>query len=260
MKKTVRLILYVYMAFIITSCRQEKILFYPEKLPVDYKFSFENDFEEYFIAVDTKTRLNVLLFRADSSKGLIFYLHGNAGSLKSWGELANVYLKYNYDFCVMDYRGFGKSEGDIENEEQLHNDVGIVYDSILAKYSEKDIVIIGYSIGTCPAARLASDNDPGLLILQAPYYSIPDLARHMFWIIPPFVVKYKLRTYEYIENVKCPVIIFHGDEDEVIYYRSSVKLQKHFKSGDMLITLKGQGHNGVNYNAEYQQELKELLK
>jgi pimeloyl-ACP methyl ester carboxylesterase len=236
------------------------VLFYPEKLPADYKFTFENDFEEYFIAVDSKTRISALLFRAEISKGLVFYLHGNAGSLKSWGKLAEVYLKYNYDFCVMDYRGFGKSEGEIENEKQLHNDVGIVYDTISSKYTEQNIVIIGYSIGTCPAARLASVNNPKLLILQAPYYSIPDLVTHMFWVVPPFLVKYKLRTYEYVENVKCPLIIFHGDEDDVIYYKSSIKLQKHFKPSDRLIKLEGQGHNGINYNSKFQEELKNLLK
>jgi len=246
--------------FSFCSCRQEKILFYPEKLSADYKFVFENEFQEMYFDVDDNIRINALLFRSDSSKGLVFYLHGNAGSLRSWGELADVYLKYNYDFFVLDYRGFGKSEGRIENESQLFNDIEIVYDSVAKMYSEDSIIVIGYSIGTCPAARLASVNSPRLLILQAPYYSLPDLARHMFWIIPSFVVKYKLRTYEYLEKTKCPVIVFHGDKDEVIYYKSSLKLQKHFKQGDKLITLKGQGHNEINHNVDFQEEMKKLLK
>lgn len=260
MKNTLILFIFVIIMIATTACRQERILFYPEKLPVDYKFVFDNKFEEMYISVDDNVRINALLFRCDSSKGLVFYLHGNAGSLKSWGELSDVYLQNNYDFFVLDYRGFGKSDGEIENENQLYNDIEIVYDSIAKMYSEKNIVIIGFSIGTCPAAQLASIKNSKLLILQAPYYSMPDLARHMFWVIPSFVVKYKLRTYEYLEKIKCPVIVFHGDEDDVIYYKSSLKLQKHFKQADKLITLKGQGHNGINHNLEYQKELKKLLK
>ncbi|MDD3859870.1 MAG: alpha/beta fold hydrolase, partial [Bacteroidales bacterium] len=246
MKNTLIFIVSLIM-ILITACHQEKILFYPEKLSADYKFVFNNKFEEMFINVGENVRINALLFSCDSSKGLVFYLHGNAGSLKSWGELAGVYLQNNYDFFVLDYRGFGKSSGEIENETQIYNDIEIVYDSISKLYSEEKIVIIGYSIGTCPAARLASVNKPKLLILQAPYYSMPDLARHYFWVVPSFVVKYKLRTYEYIQKIKCPVVIFHGDKDDVIYYKSSVKLQKYFKPVDRLIKLEGQNHNGINY-------------
>jgi len=56
-----------------------------------------------------------------------------------------------------------------------------------------------------------------------------------------------------------PIVIFHGDMDEVIYYGSSIKLKKHFKSGDKLITLKGQYHNGITENQEYRKHLKKIL-
>ncbi|MBC7423570.1 MAG: alpha/beta hydrolase [Ferruginibacter sp.] len=56
-----------------------------------------------------------------------------------------------------------------------------------------------------------------------------------------------------------PVIIFHGDKDEVIYYNSSIKLKKLFKNSDTLITLRGQGHNGITDNVEYTASIKEIL-
>lgn len=244
---------------IITSCRQEKILFYPEILPQDYAFHFQNKFSEYYFKVDEKTELNGLLFPADSSRGLIFYLHGNAGCLDSWANCSEVYTRNNYDFFMLDYRGYGKSQGKISSEKQLLNDIQLVYDSLKTLYSENKIVIIGYSIGTGPAAYLASTNNPRLLILQAPYFNIPDLAQEYFKIIPAFMVRYKLKTNEFIPKVKCPVIIFHGDEDEVIYTGSSYKLKELFKKEDRLIILKGQKHNGMNENEEYQRELKAVL-
>lgn len=56
-----------------------------------------------------------------------------------------------------------------------------------------------------------------------------------------------------------PVILFHGDHDEVIYYGSSLKLQSEFKPTDQLITLLGQGHNGMTENVEYKNYLSDLL-
>ena len=56
-----------------------------------------------------------------------------------------------------------------------------------------------------------------------------------------------------------PITIFHGDQDKVIYYESSYKLQKHIKPTDKLIILKGQGHNGVTYNEQYRGEIRKVL-
>lgn len=242
------------------SCSQESMLFFPEKLPADYVYTFDESFEERFIQVDKKTKLNGLLFKVDSSKGLVFYLHGNSGALDKWGEIASVYLKNNYDFFVLDYRGYGKSEGQISSEKQLFSDIQIVYDSLKKEYPEDKIVVVGYSIGSGPATHLASTNKPRLLILQAPYYSMIDLAHQYIKILPSFLIRYKLRTDEYIKKVACPVILFHGKQDEVIYYDSSVKLEKLFKSGDKLYCLDPQYHSGMNENALYQKELNILLK
>ncbi len=260
MKFLITFLVPLALIIILISCRQEKLLFYPEKLPISHIFAFNNDFDEYFINVDKKTKIHGLLFKAPLSKGLVFYLHGNAGSLNSWGNIADVYLGNNFDFFIPDYRGFGKSQGKISSEKQLYNDIQIVYDSITKNYRPDDVVIIGYSIGTGLAAKLASDNNPKLLVLKAPFYSMTDLANKYFKIIPGFLIRYKLRTYKSISNVKCPVIIFHGNCDEVVYYESSKKLEKHFKNGDRLITLPGQTHNGINHNHIYLGELKKILK
>ncbi len=57
-----------------------------------------------------------------------------------------------------------------------------------------------------------------------------------------------------------PVVIFHGDQDEVIYYGSSVKLKALMKETDTLITLKGQGHNGMSSNEQYLREIERILE
>ncbi|MGK4569130.1 hypothetical protein [Flavobacterium sp. 3HN19-14] len=63
---------------------QEKLIFHASKLPANYQFHFKGNFEELNISVDNKTNLNGLLFKTESPKGLVFYLHGNAGTLDTW--------------------------------------------------------------------------------------------------------------------------------------------------------------------------------
>ena len=255
-----RLSFVLYILLLLSSCNQEEYLFHPSRLPDDYHFGFTENFTELNIPVGDSIKLNALWFRADTSEGLVFYLHGNAGALNTWGEIAGTYLDNNYDFFIIDYRGYGKSGGKISSEEQLLSDMQIAYDTMKTKFREKDIVVIGYSIGTGLAAFLAANNNPKLLILKAPYYNIPDLANELVSYIPSSFVSYKLETNKYIRKTKCPVIIFHGDIDETIYYGSSKKLEKLFKAGDTLITLYGQRHNGINNNPIYLKELERLLK
>lgn len=238
---------------------QEKLIFFPQKLDKNYPFKFGQYFEELNIKSSDGKLLNGLLFKADSSKGLIFYLHGNAGSLSSWGQAAETYTDLNYDVFIFDYRGFGKSEGKIIGQEQLFEDSQIVYDELKKKYNEDKIIVLGYSIGTGLASKLASTNTPRILILQAPYYNLTDMMKQWFPFIPTFILKYKLATNEYLKNCKMPVVIFHGSQDEVIYHGSSIKLKEEFKQKDTLITLNGQGHNGMTHNKDYKVALKKIL-
>ena len=238
---------------------QEQLIFFPQKLDKNYQFEFGQNFEEIYFKANEGKLLNGLLFKADTSKGLIFYLHGNAGSISSWGEVAKTYTELNYDVFIFDYRSYGKSEGKIDNQDQLFEDNQTAYNLFLKKYSEDKIIILGYSIGTGLASKLASTNNPKLLILQAPYYNMTDMMDHRFPFLPSFVLKYKLSTNEYIKNCKMPVVIFHGDKDEVIYYGSSLKLKEELKPQDTLITLIGQKHNGITDNEIYKAEIAKIL-
>lgn len=238
---------------------QEKLIFFPEKLDKDFKFRFYQNFQEISVTTQDNKSLSALLFKSDSSKGVIFYLHGNAGSLASWGEAAQIYTDLNYDVFMLDYRGFGKSEGEIYSQDQLYQDVQAAYDRLKTEYDESKIIVLGYSIGTAPATKIAATNRPKSLILQAPFYSLTDMMKHLYPIIPVFILKYKFETNKFVKECTMPIVIFHGNLDEVIYYNSSVKLKELIKESDRLITLNGQGHNGMSNNPGYIKELQKIL-
>ena len=99
MKKTFVRIIKILVIIYIGICGllfifQEKLIFFPEKLKKEYRFGFIQDFEELGIKTNDNVLLNGILFKADSSKGLIFYLHGNAGSLKSWDNWQKTIQTY----------------------------------------------------------------------------------------------------------------------------------------------------------------------
>lgn len=246
--------------FIILLNIQEKLIFHPEILPHDHQFSFDHPFEEIYFDVDEGVKINALHFKADSSKGMVLYFHGNAGSLDGWGHIAGDFTDNGYDLLIYDYRGFGKSTGKIKSEANLHNDARFIYKQLLKETPEKDIIIYGRSIGTSFATRLASENSPKMLILETPPYSLLDLAKHYMPFIPhKWVLKYKLQTNVWITKVQCPIHLFHGTADNVVPYNASVRLLKLLENKDVLTTIEGGNHNDLSTFPQYHEKLKLLL-
>lgn len=237
-------------------------MFFPQKLAKDYSFQFDHDFDERYIEMKDGKNLHGLLFKTNTPKGLVYYLHGNAGSLAAWGNAAGTFIDLDYDVFILDYRGYGKSEGSIESEAQLHEDIQTVYDHLKEEYPENEIIVLGHSIGSGMAAKVAATNNPKLLILQAPLYSLPHLASNTipFQIFPRFLIRYKFQTGKYVRETEIPVAVLHGNEDEIIDYDSSLKLQQEFKPRDTLITLKGLGHNDFLFTHQYKNAIKKILE
>lgn len=256
------ILLFLYLLIsILLYAFQEKIIFYPQTIEKDFRFIYNQRFEERLVKMADGTTLHSLLFTTEDPKGVIFYLHGNAGSLANWGSVAETFTTQNYDVFIPDYRGFGKSEGTIQREAQLHGDVQTLFDTLKKDYPENEIIVLGHSIGAGMAAKLAARNNFQLLILQAAPYSLPDLAKKitLFKIFPAFLLRYKFKAGKNVKAADIPVVVLHGDEDEIVYYGSALKIQQHFKPSDTLITLTGLGHNNFLNTEQYRKEITEVL-
>jgi uncharacterized protein len=259
---------------------QERFIFFPQQLPQDYHFRFSTPFEERYIPTAEGVQLHGLLFKADTAvaareaaaprkqsdhgpdpygRRLVFFLHGNAGAVNSWGEVAPTYTQLGYDVFVLDYRGYGKSGGRPRGEEQFFADVEAAYLQLLQEYEEQQVVVLGISLGSGPAAWLASRHQPAMLLLLTPYYSLTDMMRRTMPLVPTFLLKYPFRTHDYLPQVSAPVYLIHGTRDEVIPFDSSLKLQPFLKPGDRLIPIEGEYHNSLHGSPRYQALLPELL-
>jgi alpha-beta hydrolase superfamily lysophospholipase len=168
---------------------QERLIFPASRLPPDHAFRFaQQDFAEVRIPVQGAT-LHALHFTQPRPRGLVFFLHGNAGNLQTWTTGIDFYRRVNYDLFIVDYRGYGKSTGAIESEDQLHADVRAAWDAIAPRYRDLPIVVYGRSLGTGLAARLARDVHPTLLVLVTPYASMSAAARRAFPFAPEFLLR-----------------------------------------------------------------------
>lgn len=252
---------------------QERLIFFPSKLEPNHEFSFDQPFEE--IRLDANgTWISGLKFLAQSrdggqiysdangkrkaKNGAVIFFHGNAGNLQGWGKYAQHFTDLGYDFYLFDYRGYGKSGGEISSQEQLYADTDAMMQLVLREYDAGEVTALGYSVGSGLAARTAQKYGAKRLVLIAPYFSLEELAREKMPFVPKFLIKYKIPTFEFVGDFGGPVTIFHGEHDELIGVDNSRRLLKFLKPGDKIYELNA-GHNDILGLSELWEKLAQKL-
>ena len=239
---------------------QEKLIFKPERLKQDFLFKYDIPFREYFFDIEPGVRINGLHFYRKDPKGLILYFHGNTRSIKGWAKYARDFYRYDYDVILVDYRGFGKSTGK-RGEKEMFSDMQFIYDELKQTYAEQHLIVYGRSLGSGFATKLASDNKPRYLILDSPYYNFARVIERFLPILPiRLVLRFQLRTDQWIRKVNCHTYIIHGTRDRLIPVRHSEALQAINPQKITLIRIHGGKHNNLTSFDEYHNFVRDILK
>jgi pimeloyl-ACP methyl ester carboxylesterase len=242
--------------------RQEALMFFPGSLPAEHRLATEPDVHEKTVEVDGAT-MSVLHLQLPNPKGVVFFLHGNAGNLASWVTGTALYREANYDLVMPDYRGFGKSTGRITSAAQLHGDVRKVWDSVAAHYRGRKVVLYGRSLGSGLAAHLADQlgaegRAPDLTILVSAYTSIRALTSEFYPWVPSMLVRYPLDTADHLPRIRGPVLLVHGERDTLIGVHHAHRLHA-VAPGARLLVVPGAGHDDVHAFPVYLDELRQAL-
>ncbi len=239
---------------------QERLLFFPQTLPAAHRFAVEAeaDVQERWIEVPG-ARLNALHLRLPQPDGVVFFLHGNGGSLDSWFVNASFYRAANLDLFMLDYRGYGKSSGRIESQAQLEADVRAAWAVVAPAYAGKQRVIFGRSLGTGLAASLAAEVQPELTVLVSPFESMTALAGELYPWVPSALLRYPLRTDLALPRIRGPVWMAHGERDEVIPLQHAERLLARAPQAQLL-RVAGAGHNDLQEHEAYGVGLRSALR
>ncbi|QDK37971.1 alpha/beta hydrolase [Bdellovibrio sp. NC01] len=255
--KVIKIALLVYLGLIaIIYFAQDRMIFFPTKLPKDFKFNFgEEKWTEF-----GGTQIHSLLIHTKDSKGIILYFHGNGGALDSWEEVANeISQKSHMDVWMVDYPGYGKSEGKVSSESQLLRVAEAVFNDVKKVYPDQKVVLFGRSLGSGLAVYLASRNEVRALVLETPYTSLLKVGKEKFPFIPDFIMKYPLPSFEWIKDAKAPIYIVHGTDDEVVPFEQGKELAALVPKAEFVVIQDGH-HNDLDMYKDYWPNLLTFLE
>jgi len=205
--------------------------------------------------------INGLKFSAAEPKGAILFFHGNFGDVSGWGAYGADFTALGYDFYILDYPGYGKSDGKISSQQQLFASADAMSRYVLAQHPPRKLAMIGYSIGSGIAAQQAAKWDAARLILLAPYFSFERLAHEKIPFVPKFLIRYKIPTAEFLQAARgTQITLIHGAADELIPVHHSYDLAGSLKAGDLFYEIPNARHNGLLAMPGIWEILKERLQ
>ncbi|GEO03873.1 hypothetical protein AAE02nite_15370 [Adhaeribacter aerolatus] len=244
--------------FLYAIKEEQSNIFKGQLLPANFKFTFTENFEEFSLKAADGGELNALLFKAANAKGAVCFWKGNGGTLNNWGAMAPQFLKLNYDVIITDYRQQGKSLGEISLK-NFYTDAQTIYDFLKPKYSEENIVIVGYSLGGRIAAHLAAENEPNITILIDPASTTGDFSQRFLEAIYfplPSTNKFLFQTEADVGKTKTPVAIIATENIKSLAHQ----LKPLLKNKDKFFEIKGATHATILGSKETEKIISNLLK
>ena len=247
---------------------EEKLIFYPSQYP-------DGDWEPL---VPKEVVLEDVFFESDGLKlhgwflrpckplfdGAVLFCHGNAGNLSSRYPKALAMALCGVAVFLFDYRGYGRSEMGSVSEKKFYEDSSAAWDWLCSEGYES-IVVHGISLGGGAATYLAVEKNPVGLSLESTFTSMPDMSHEVYPFIPRFLIASHFNNFERIPQVKIPLQVIHGTEDELIPHWMGVKLFDAAICEKEFISIDGAGHGdlmeiaGDSYAAHFRTLLEKVL-
>ncbi|MBT5231031.1 MAG: alpha/beta hydrolase [Methylococcales bacterium] len=205
---------------------------------------FDTDIQR--VTLKTADHVNIssyFLPNPKANKALLLF-HGNAGNASDRLPEAEVFHSYGLNVLLMDYRGYGLSEGS-PSEGGIYKDAAAGLAYLQAQgFRTEEIFLYGRSLGTTVAVELAQYHPYAGLILLSPLSSGKNVAKYrgISWLIPfqnPF------NSLEKIPKNTAPLLLVHGEQDRVLPINMGQDLFAAAKEPKQFLAVKEGGHNDL---------------
>ena len=243
----------------------KNFVYYPEKKVIATPENAGLAFEDLTLTTEDGIRIKGWYVPFKGSESVVLWFHGNAGNMGNRVNLLQrLHEELQLNILIIDYRGYGQSEGEI-SEEGTAKDALAAYDYLLTRrdINPKKIFIFGRSLGAAVAVRLAAETRPAGLILEAPFTSIKAMtAETLPWLPFKGLVSIKYDSLSKIKSVKSPLLIMHGDQDKVVPYKQGETLFKAANPPKFFYTITGADHNNsyIVGGTAYFERIKTFIK
>ena len=225
---------------------QEKMVFFPGKRLGDTPEAAGLHYEDVYLVTDDDVKIHGWYVPHPDAQATLLFFHGNAGNLSHRLESISIFHDIGLAVFIIDYRGYGRSEGR-PTERGTYRDAMAAWNYLVGerRLRPDDIIVFGRSLGGAVAAALAAKVTPAAVILESTFTSIKDLGKHYYPYLPvSWIARIHYPVDKYITSFKCPVLVIHSNQDEVVPARLGQRLFDSAPEPKMFLPVSGDHNNG----------------
>jgi hypothetical protein len=244
---------------------QERIIFKPSatinKTPADWKLAYQEVWVPVTTGAAAPEKMHGWWIPAQGKvMGTILYLHGNGDNIGGNLDRAYQFTQLGFSVLLVDYRGYGKSQGSFPSEKQVYADARAIWDYAIKnlKLKPEQTMIYGHSLGGAIAIELASKQGKASgLILQSTFTSMSAMTDLHWWykLFPvSLLLTQKFDSLSKVQSLQMPVLYIHGTSDQVIPSAMSRSLYSATRSAHkklILVANAGHDHTATAYATEH---------
>ena len=266
-----------FIALLVAGCvglelKERELVFRPVRESAGWFSAMPDGVRELYLPVGTGSaaeRIHAWWWPDENSAApVIFYLHGSRWNLTGHLNRISQLRRFGFSVFAIDYRGFGKSDGDLPSEESVYEDARVGWQWLVRHEPDASRrFIYGHSLGGAVAielaAHLSGDAGAGGLIVESSFTTLADIASALSygWLPAGLLLSQKFDSIEKIRQIPMPVLIVHGVGDRFVPSRFSEALFAAAPQPKKLLLVQNGSHNNSMWvgDAEYRQALREVF-
>ena len=223
-------------------------LYFPERQLEATPQSVGLVYEDVWFAAADGVKLHGWLVPAPGARFTVVWFHGNAGNISHRvSNIGYLHRLLRTNVFIFDYRGYGQSQGGrfSLSEEATYRDAegAMAYLRSRRDLAGTRFVYFGRSLGAAVAVELTRHDPPAGLILETTFSTLKDVARVHYPFVPLFFLQTKYETVRKLPEIRVPILILHGDKDEVVPLEQAERLYAAANEPKTLHVIHGGRHN-----------------
>lgn len=243
---------YVFLLAILFFAQRSMMYFPDTKKPVPSEWGIV-DYVPVKVTASDGINLDSWFFPSPAKTNkVIVMFHGNGGSFVHRLYKLPYYLNEGYGVLLAEYRGYGGNSGK-PYENGLYQDARAFLDWLIEERGvlQKNIILHGESLGTGVAVQMATEYDVAAVVLESAYDSTVNVAKKRYFFVPvKWLMKDQYRSVDKIDKIRAPVLLVHGEEDNIIPKEFAENLYTHAPEPKTFKVIPQAGHNDLyNYGA-----------
>lgn len=225
---------------------QSHFIYFPDRSIIATPKRIGLDFEDVNFLTDDGIILHGWYIPARNQRGVLLFCHGNAGNISHRLDSIAIFNHLGLSTFIFDYRGYGKSQGKV-SEKGTYNDAEAAWRYLirLKDIAPNEIIIFGRSLGSSIASWLAKQHRPRGLIVESSFTSVPELASDLYPFFPvKLISRFRYDTLGSIAEVRCPLLVIHSRNDEIIPFVHGQKLFEIARDPKQFLEISGTHNEG----------------